>query len=101
MPNAAPGWHLRTKCWLADDSETEAMRAAADFEHEGFPATGFWEVGCRKYTVNSSGTCTRDLLGDPWYDRQKSPRNRKPPDGKGPMTQHAGTAGRRLRASDG
>ena len=35
----------------ADDGEYEAMRAASSFEHDGFMLTDFWEVNCRKYTV--------------------------------------------------
>lgn len=35
----------------ADDGEHAAMRAACDFEHDGFQLTDFWEVDCHKYTV--------------------------------------------------
>lgn len=35
----------------ADAGEHEAMRAACTFEHEGVRMTDFWEVGCRRYTV--------------------------------------------------
>lgn len=35
----------------ADSGELDAMRAASDFEHDGFRLDDFWEVDCRKYTV--------------------------------------------------
>lgn len=35
----------------ADDGEDAAMRAAGEFEHGGFRLTDFWEVDCRRYTV--------------------------------------------------
>lgn len=35
----------------SDSSEPEAMRAACEFEHDGFRLTDFWEVNCRSYTV--------------------------------------------------
>lgn len=34
----------------ADGDETEARRAASDFEHDGFRLTDFWEVNCSEYT---------------------------------------------------
>lgn len=35
----------------ADDGELGALQAAGSFEHDGFMLTDFWEVQCRKYTV--------------------------------------------------
>lgn len=35
----------------ADESEAEAYRAAASFEHDGFTLSDFWEEDCRRYTV--------------------------------------------------
>lgn len=35
----------------ADSSESEAMRAANQFEHDDFRLQDFWEVECRAYTV--------------------------------------------------
>lgn len=35
----------------AESGEESAMRAAADFEHDGFRLTDFWEVDCREYTT--------------------------------------------------
>ena len=35
----------------ADSGELDAMRAASDFAHDGFRLADFWEVDCRKYTV--------------------------------------------------
>ena len=82
MPNARRSlrWREDEVLAYADDSETEAIRAAADFEHEGFRLQDFWEVDCRKYTVNSS---QRSLYAIS-YRRSVSttarsrPRNRKP-----------------------
>lgn len=35
----------------ADEGESEALRAASSFEHDGFMLSDFWEAEVRKYTV--------------------------------------------------
>lgn len=41
----------------ADDGEHEAMRAAVDFEHEGFRFSDFWEADLREYTYHYLWCC--------------------------------------------
>ncbi len=77
MPNARRSLRLALEDEVlayADDSETEAMRAAADFEHEGFRLQDFWEVDCRKYTVQFVWSLYAISWAIREYDRQKSPQ---------------------------
>jgi hypothetical protein len=41
----------------ADDGEHEALRAAMEFEHEGFTFRDFWEYGVRDYTYRFLWCC--------------------------------------------
>ena len=55
----------------ADDGEHEAMRAAMDFEHDGFRLTDFWEANCTEYTYRYIWCCYALVWGIRQYDASK------------------------------
>ena len=57
----------------ADDGEHEAMRAAIDFEHEGFRFSDFWETNCREYTYHYLWCCYALAWSIKQYDDAKVP----------------------------
>lgn len=59
----------------ADDGEHEAMRAAIDFEHEGFRFSDFWETDLREYTYHYVWCCYALAWAIEQYDAIKEPAN--------------------------
>ncbi len=58
----------------ANESEAKAMRAAGEFEHDGFRLDDFWEVNCRRYTAQFIWALYAISWAIREYDRQKSPQ---------------------------
>jgi hypothetical protein len=55
----------------ADDGEHEAMRAALDFEHEGFRFDDFYEVAVREFTYRFVWACYAIAWAVTKYDAHK------------------------------
>jgi hypothetical protein len=55
----------------ADDGEYAAMRAALDFEHDGFDFQDFWETNLRAYTFRFVWCCYALAWAIREYDRSK------------------------------
>jgi hypothetical protein len=57
----------------ADYSETEAYRAAEEFEHNGFRFTDFWEVDLKEYSYRFVWCCYALAWGIQQYDDRNVP----------------------------
>jgi hypothetical protein len=55
------------------DGEYESMRAAIDFEHDGFKFQDFWETNCHAYTYRFIWCCYALVWGIRKYDAAKVP----------------------------
>lgn len=58
------------------DEEHDAMRAAYEFEHNGFRLQDFWEYDCTKYTFHYIWCCRAIVWGINQYDAAKSKEER-------------------------